>query len=139
MERGLQVAAKLKFAHRVFQTGYGIMSKFNVGSTVSQIEPKAVMTATCVVLSAASNVASLKFPDLTMHKMLASLKRIEGKLDQMLAAPLNKAFDYYKSVINAVLSENFKLAFEKLPLLMDNATTAFHYANKKEIGIESYR
>ena len=115
------------------------MSKFNVGSTVSQIEPEAVMTATCVVLSAASNVASLKFPDLTMHKVLASLKRVEGKLDQMLSAPLNKAFDYYKSVINAVLSEDFKLAFEKLPLLMDNATTAFHYANKKDIGIESYR
>jgi len=97
------------------------------------------MTATCVVLSAASNVASLKFPDMTMHKVLASLKRIEGKLDQMLAAPLNKALDYYKSVINAVLSGDFKLAFEKLPLLIDNATTAFHYANKKDIGIESYR
>jgi len=118
---------------------YGIMSNFDVGSTGSQIEPEAVMTATCVVLSGASNVASLRFPDLTMHKMLASLQRIEGKLDQMLAAPLNKAFDYYKSVINAVVSEDFKLAFEKLPLLMDNATTAFHYANKKNIGIESYR
>ena len=97
------------------------------------------MTATCVVLSAASNVASLKFPDLTMHKVLASLKRIEGRLDQILTAPLNKAIDYYKTVINAVISENFKLAFDKLPILMENATTAFHYANKKDIGIESYR
>ena len=138
-DRGLQIAEKLEFAHGVFKTGHGIISDFNVGSTVSQIEPEAVMTATCVVLSAASNVASLKVPDLTMHKVLASLKRIEGKLDQMLAAPLNKAFDYYKSVINAVLSEDFKLAFEKLPLLIDNATTAFHYANKKDIGKESYR
>ena len=122
------------------------MSKFEVGSqvaklgaVVAEIEPEAVMTATCVVLSAASNVASLKVPDLTMHKVLASLERIEGRLDQMMTTPLNKAIDYYKSVINAVLSENFKLAFEKLPLLMDNATTAFHYANKKDIGLESYR
>ena len=121
------------------------MSKFEVssvaklGAVVAEIEPEAVMTATCVVLSAASNVASLKVPDLTMHKVLASLERIEGKLDQMMTTPLNKAIDYYKSVINAVLSENFELAFEKLPLLMDNATTAFHYANKKNIGIESYR
>ena len=122
------------------------MSKFEVGSSgaklgaiVAEIEPEAVMTATCVVLSAASNLASLKVPDLTMHKVLASLERIEGKLDQMMTTPLNKAIDYYKSVINAVLSENFELAFEKLPLLMDNATTAFHYANKKDIGIESYR
>ena len=123
----------------------GIMSKFEVssvaklGAVVAEIEPEAVMTATCVVLSAASNVASLKFPDLTMHKVLASLKRIEGRLDQILTAPLNKAIDYYKTVINAVISENFKLAFDKLPILMENATTAFHYANKKDIGIESYR
>ena len=74
-----------------------------------------------------------------MYKVLASLQRIEGRLDQMLTTPLDKAIDYYKTVINAVLSENFKLAFEKLPLLMDNAPTAFHYANKKDIGIESYR
>ena len=123
-----------------------IIEKFDVGSTVAkfgstvtEIDPEAVMTATCVVLSAASNVASLKFPDLTMHKVLASLQRIEEGLDQLLTTPLNKAIDYYKTVLNAVLSENFKLAFEKLPLLMDNATTAFHYANKKNIGIESYR
>ena len=124
----------------MYNAGYGLLSNFDVGSTVSQLEPEAVMEATCVVLSAASNVASLKFPDMTMYKVLASLQRIEGKLDQILAAPLNKALDYYKSVINAVLSVDFKLAFEKLPLLMDNATTAFHYAaNKKDIGVECYR
>ena len=149
-DRALQCADELESTHEKFKTGHGvvtgIMAKFDVsstvaklGSSVAEIEPEAVMTATCVVLSAASNVASMKFPDLTMHKVLASLQRIEGRLDQMLTTPLNKAIDYYKTVINAVLSENFKLAFDKLPLLMDNATTAFHYANKKDIGIESYR
>ena len=148
-ERGLQLREKLQSAHENYKAGHdavtGIMSKYEVGnvaelgSTVARVEPEDVMTATCVVLSAASNVASMKFPDLTMYKVLASLQRIEGRLDQMLTAPLNKAIDYYKTVINAVLSENFKLAFDKLPLLMDNATTAFHYANKKDIGIESYR
>ena len=149
-DRALQFADKVVSAHKKYKTGHdavtGIMSKYDVGSnvaelgsTVARVEPEDVMTATCVVLSAASNVASMKFPDLTMYKVLASLQRIEGRLDQMLTAPLNKAIDYYKTVINAVLSENFKLAFDKLPLLMDNATTAFHYANKKDIGIESYR
>ena len=108
-------------------------------SVITNVEPEAVMTATCVVLSAASNVASMKFPDLTMQKVLASLQRIEEGLDQMLTTPLNKAIDYYKTVINAVLTENFKTAFETLHLLKDNATTAFHYANKKTIGIESFR
>ena len=76
---------------------------------------------------------------MTMNKVLSSLQRIEEGLDQMLTEPLNTAFDYYKTVINAVLSENFKYAFERLPLLEENATKAFHYANKKDIGIESYR
>ena len=79
-DRALQVAGKLKTTHDVYNAGYGLLSNFDVGSTVSQLEPEAVMEATCVVLSAASNVASLKFPDMTMYKVLASLQRIEGKL-----------------------------------------------------------
>ena len=149
-DRALQFADEVVSAHKNYKTGYdvvkGIMSKFDVGSTVAklgstvaEIEPEAVMTATCVVLSAASNVASMKFPDLTMYKVLASLQRIEEGLDQLLTTPLNKAIDYYKTVLNAVLSDNFKLAFEKLPLLKDNATTAFGYADKKNIGIKSFR
>lgn len=148
-DMALQAADKAESIHGKYTTAHGamttIMSKFEFGSavakleTVAEIDPEAVMTATCVVLSAASDVASMKVPDLTMQQVLAALKRIEGKLDQMLTTPLNKALDYYKNVINAVLTENFKLAFEKLPLLMDNATTAFHYANKKDIGIESFR
>ena len=126
-------------AHEIHTIGQGIMSKFDVDSTVARVEPEAVMTANCVVLSAASNVASLKFPDLTTHKVLASLQRIEGGLDQMLTEPLNSAIDYYKTVINAVLSDNFKLAFDTLPLLEERATKAFYYANNKKIGIESYR
>ena len=93
----------------MYSTGHdaitGMMSKFDVGSkvsklgsTVAEIEPEAVMTATCVVLSAASNVASMKLPDLTIHKVLASLQRIEESLDQILTEPLNTAIDYFKTV-----------------------------------------
>ena len=149
-DRALKFADEVDSAHEIYKTGHdammGIMSKFDISSSfsmlginISEIDPKAVMTATCVVLSAASHVASLQLPDLTMQKVLASLQRIEGRLDQMLTTPLNKAFDYYKTAINAVLTGNFKLAFDKLPPLIENATTAFHYANKKDIGIESFR
>ena len=123
------------------------MSKFDVGSTVAklsstvvnQIEPEDVMTATCVVLSAASNVASLKLPDVTVQKVLESLKRIEGKLDKQLKAPLNLAIDGYKTVMNAVRTGNFKLAYDKLHDLMRDARLAFHYANDEDIKIESFR
>ena len=149
-DRALQFADELESAHEKYKVGYevtnGIMSKFDVGSTVAklgttvaEIEPEAVMTATSVVLKAASDVASLKFPDLTMYKVLASLKRIEGKLDQMLKAPLNMAIDGYDTILNAVIEKEFKLAYEQLPSLIRDARQAFHYADNKDIGIESFR
>ena len=117
-----------------------LLSKFDsTGSTVALLDSEAVLTPTCVVLSAASNLVSLRLPDVTLYKIQASLDRVEGKLDQILAAPLKKASDYFRTVMNAVATKNFKLAYEKLPLLIENATTAFHYADKKEIGIESFR
>ena len=122
------------------------MSKFEVGSSgaklgaiVAEIEPEAVMTATCVVLSAASNLASLKFPDLTMHKVLASLQSIEDKLDQVLTTPLKMAIDGYDTMINAVLTGDFKRAYDQLHSLIRDSRQAFHYADKKNIGIESFR
>ena len=122
------------------------MSKFEVGSSVAklgavvaEIEPEAVMTATCVVLSAASNLASLKVPDLTMHKVLASLQSIEDKLDQVLTSPLKMAIDGYDTVINAVLTGDFKRAYDQLHSLIRDSRQAFHYADKKNIGIESFR
>ena len=146
----MQCADKVVSTHEKFKMGHevmrGIMSKYNVGSSVAElgtnvvrVEPTVVMTATCVALSAASNVVSLKLPDLTVQRVMDALHRIEGKLDKQLKAPLNKAIDYYKTVMNAVKTGKFKLAFEKLPLLIDNANTAFHYANEKDIKIESYR
>lgn len=124
-----------------------IMSKFDVGPTVAKlsstvvakIEPEDVMTATCVVLSAASNVVTLKVPDVTVQKVLESLKRIEGKLDKQLKTPLNLAIDGYKTVMSAVRTGNFELANDQLHDLIRDARTAFHYANDEEIKIESYR
>ena len=149
-DRALHIANELESIHVKYKMGHeitsGILSKFNVSSTVAElgntvvrVEPEAVMTATCVVLSAASNLASMKVPDLTMHKVLASLQNIEDQLDQMLATPLKMAIDGYDTVINAVLSKNFKVAFDQLHSLIRDARNAFHYADKKNIGIESYR
>ena len=149
-DRALQIADEFGSAHEKYKTGHdivsGFLSRFDLGSSVelvgnavAHIEPEAVMTATCVVLSAASNVASMKVPDMTMHKVLAALEKIEGKLDQILKTPLNMAIDYYRTVINAVLTGNFKHAFEQLGNLISNAREAFHFANTKDIGVESYR
>ena len=149
-DRALQFADQVVSSHEKYKTGHtvvtGIMSKFNVGSTVvrlgekvTEIDPEDVMTATSVVLKAAADVASMKFPDLTMYKVLASLKRIEGKLEQMLTTPLNMAIDGYDTILNAVIEKEFKLAHEQLPSLIRDARQAFHYADKKDIGIESFR
>ncbi len=119
------------------------LSNFNLSSevvgligSVPQIE---VMTSACVVLLAVSNVAFKKSPDMTMQNSRAALDRIEGKLEQILTTPLNMAIEYYETFINAVMTGNFKLAYEQLKHLIPEARKAFHYANKKDIGIESYR
>ena len=150
-DRALQIADELESTHENYKTGHevitGIISKFDVGPSVAElgatvvakIDPEAVMTSSCVVLSAASNLASMKFPDLTMHKVLASLQNIEGKLDQILAAPLKLAIDGYDTVVNAVITKDFKRAHGQLQHLIRDARQAFHYADKKDIGIESFR
>ena len=65
-----------------------VMSHFDIGSKVvglvgylAQIE---MITSVCVVLLAASNVASIKFPEMTMQNSLTALEKIDGKLDQIL-------------------------------------------------------
>ena len=150
-DRALKFANQLQSTLYMYKTGRDvmgeIMSKFDVGSTVAKlgstvvakIEPKAVITATCVVLSAASNVVTLKLPDVTVQRVLESSKRIEGKLDKQLKAPLNLAIDGYKTVMSAVRTANFELANDQLHDLIRDARTAFHYANDEEIKIESYR
>ena len=122
-----------------------MMSKFDTGSSVAvldsviSLDPETVLSATCVVLSAASNVASMKFPDMTMHKVLASLERIEGNLKKILETPLKKAIDTFEFILKAVRSGNFESAYDKLERLIDNAETAFHYANSDQLSIQSYR
>ena len=150
-DRCVQFKDQFQSSHEKSKTGKelmgGIMSKYDVDSTVvklsspmvAKIEPEAVITSTCVVLSAASNVVTLNLPDVTVQRVLESLKRIEGKLDKQLKAPLNLAIDGYKTVMNAVRTGNFKLAYDKLHDLMRDARLAFHYANDEDIKIESFR
>ena len=122
-----------------------MLSKFDTGSSVcaldsvSLLDADAILSSTCVVLSAASNVASLKFPDMTMQKVLASLERIEGKLTTILKTPLKKAIDTFEFVLSAVRSGNFQSANDKLERLIDNAQTAFHYADGYEMSVGTYR
>ena len=62
------------------------MSKFDISSAASSLsDPESVLFSTCVVLSAASNVASLKFPDMTIHKVLASFENTRPGVQQCQA------------------------------------------------------
>ena len=94
-----------------------MLSKFDTNvsvavlDTVASLDPETVLSTACVVLSAASNVASMKFPDMTMHKVLASLERIEGNLKTILETPLKKAIDTFEFILKAVRSGNFKSAY----------------------------
>ena len=122
-----------------------MLSKFDVSSSVAVVDavasadPETVITTASYILSAASDVAILRLPDITMFKVLASLKRIEGGLAQILEAPLRKAIDTFEFILKAAGTGNFESAYDKLEKLIDNAETAFHYTDKNELSIESYR
>ena len=122
-----------------------MLSKFDISSsvagddTVSSVDPETILTTASFILSAASNVSMLRLPDITMFRVLASLKRIEGGLAQILEAPLKKAIDTFEFILKAASTGNFESAYDKLEKLIDNAETAFHYTDKNELSIESYR
>ena len=76
---------------------------------------------------------------MTMKDLRSALDRIDGNLDQILTTPLKMAIDYNKTLMNSMLTRNFKYAYEQLQPLIAEARRAFHYANKQDIEIESYR
>ena len=122
-----------------------MLSKFDIGSTVGDLDNVApldsetVLSTACVVLSAASNVASLKLPDMTMFKLLASVERIERSLNAVLKTPLEKAINTFEFILKAVRNGKFESAYDKLERLIDNAETAFLYASKNVLPIKSYQ
>ena len=114
-------------------------SSVAVVDTVGSVDPETVLTTVSFILSTASKVAVLGLPDITMIRILASLKRIEGGLAQILEAPLRKAIDTFEFILKAAGTGNFESAYDKLEKLIDNAETAVHYTNKNDFSIESYR
>ena len=114
-------------------------SSVAVVDTVGSVDPETVLTTVSFILSTASKVAVLRLPDITMIRILASLKRIEGCLAQILEAPLRKAIDTFEFILKAAGTGNFESAYDKLEKLIDNAETAVHYTNKNDFSIESYR
>ena len=143
-DRALTAASRWNTGVNVVDAAASIINRMDLGSTVSTaLDPDAVLkTTTCVVLSAASDVASLKIPNLTMTKILQSLAKIEGKLDTILKTPLNNAIDFFHRAINYILTGNNEDALKIIADLYKEATTAFNYGiglDGKNISLKSYK
>ena len=94
----------------------------------------------CVVLSTASSVASLKIPDVTTQQILMTVKKIERGVDKILKTPLKTALEHFGSILDAVETENFEIAFETIPVLKEDAMKAFHFMDdEKKISIENFK
>ena len=52
---------------------------------------------------------------------------------------MKKAINTFEFILKAVKSGNFESAFDKVERLIDNAETAFLYADKEELTIKDYR
>ena len=117
-----------------------LLSHINISSdTVALLDPETVLTTTCIFLSAATNVVSFKFPDVTMYKIQESLKRIEDNIDKILAAPLKIATDFFGTIGNDILTGNYEDAFDCIQRLDSEATKAFYYADGPDISIKSFK
>ena len=76
-----------------------------------------------------------------MIRILASLKRIEGCLAQILEAPLRKAIDTFEFILKAAGTGNFESAYHRLPSLEEDSKKAFHYmkSHSGKMSIESFK
>ena len=54
--------------------------------------------------------------------------------------PLKTALEYFGSILDAVETGNFEIAFETIPVLKEDAMKAFHYMDdEKKISIENFK
>ena len=95
------------------------------------LDPDTAVSA-CVVLSTASSLASLKIPDITTQQILMTVKKIEKGVDKILKTPLKTALENFDLILDAVETGNFEIAFEKIPILEEDAMKAFHYMRFRE-------
>ena len=122
-----------------FNTAVGLVG--TAGDFLSKycLDPDTAASA-CVVLSTASSVASLKIPDITTQKILMAVKKIEKGVDKILKTPLKTALEHFGSILDAVETGNFEIAFETIPVLKEDAMKAFHYMDdEKKISVENFK
>ena len=74
-----------------------------------------------------------------MIKIQQSLARIEGQLDKILKTPLNNAIEFFKNIINAILTGNFEDAYKRIDKLDTEATTAYNYADGNDLSVKEFR
>jgi len=103
------------------------------------LDPDTAASA-CVVISTASSVASLKIPDVTTQRILMTVMKIEKGVDKILKTPLKTALEHFGSILDAVETGNFEIAFETIPVLKEDAMKAFHYMDdEKKISVENFK
>ena len=58
----------------------------------------------------------------------------------VLLTPLKTALEYFGSILDAVETGNFEIAFETIPVLKEDAMKAFHHMDdEKKISIENFK
>ena len=116
---------------KLLETGDIISKSYYVWEFLSRYSLDSDTAAsTCVALSTASSVASLKLPDVTKHKILMTVKDIEKGVNTILKTPLKTALENFDFILDAVESTNFEIAFEKNSVFEEDAMKAFHYMDR---------
>ena len=88
---------------------------------------------------AGTGLGKINIANLTLHKILETVKKIEEKLDIVLDQPLKSANYYLQSMTIAITHQSYKDAYEIIKnQLIPNAVKALDFEEKNEIDINSF-
>ena len=111
-----------------------------LGIENEHVRTAATVASTYAVLEIAENVigvgtgfAKMDMTGLTLAQIKESIKRIEGKIDIILEAPLKQAKDRFRAALNMISHKNQKKAFDTLKDVIDHANQAFYYSDSNDM------
>ena len=75
---------------------------------------------------------------ITLMQIKETVQRIEGKLDQMLEAPLKNAKKHFDSAIKRMSYKRTKDAYDLFDKVIDQATNAYNLLDNKDVSIVNF-
>ena len=91
------------------------------------------------VLNVGSGFTKMDLSGITLMQIKETVQRIEGKVDQMLEAPLKNAKTHCDSAITRISNKFMEDAYHLFDKVINEATKAYNLLNKKDISMNDFQ